>query len=154
MGAYESIEKYAEFTGMPLEQAKVRYEHFMEIKKQMHESKKCPKCHEYTLAIEGGEWESGVSDWIYCENDKIQTRDEEGDAFYAECDFTDNVKKEYLFAFEIDFDVVLYFACQIKEEGLESVEQMIGRTWKEFLDKENSEIISKLEDEKSVLEVI
>ena len=80
MCAYESVETYAKFTHMSLEQAKIRYEHFIEIKKQMQESRKCPKCHKHTLAIEYGEWESGVSDWIYCENDE-------------ECDFTDDVKK-------------------------------------------------------------
>lgn len=127
MSVYESIETYAEFTHMSLEQAKIRYEHFAEIKKQMHESRKCPKCQKHTLAVESGEWESGVSDWIYCENED-------------ECDFTDDVKKEYLFAFEVDFDVILYFACQLEHSNLEQLEREIGLNWNDFIEKEMADI--------------
>lgn len=141
MGAYESVENYAKFTHMSLEQAKIRYEHFIAIGKQMHDSKRCPKCQQYTLEYEGGEWESGIKAYVYCENDKIKTTDEDGDTFYEECEFADDVKPEYLFAVEADFDVVLYMACSIENEGLEKIEKQIGYSWQDFVEKENASLL-------------
>lgn len=140
MGVYNSLEEYAAFTQMTLEQAKLRYGHFIELRKLVHESRKCPKCNMHTLELEGGEWESGISDYIYCENAEIQSIDEEGDAYEEECDFTDDVNPQYLFAKEADFDIVLYIACSIENEGMENIQKQLGCSWGDFIEKENAKL--------------
>lgn len=141
LGIYESPEKYAEHLNMSLEQAKIRLEYFLKVKEEMKKTQRCPKCEQHTLAIEGGEWESGVSDWIYCENDKIELIDEEGYKYFEECDFTDDVKKEYLFAFEADFDVVLMMSCTVDITNDEEVLKVIGLSWKDFVRKDTEELL-------------
>lgn len=141
MSIYESIEEYAVYTHMSLEQAKIRCEHFLEIKQRIHESRKCPKCQQHTLDVERCDWELNIQPYIYCENDKIEAKDEDGKSYFDECDFTDDVKLEYLFATEADFDVILCLAYDIKKQGVQSVENMIGQTWKEFLDKEHEKLL-------------
>lgn len=142
MSIYESAEKYAEHLNMSLEQATIRLEYFSKVKEEMKETRKCPKCKQYTLAVEGGEWESGISDWIYCENDKIEMMDEEGEKYFGECDFTDGVKKEYLFAFDHDFDAVLMMSCSLDINDEEAVENYIGSTWPEFVKRDTESLIS------------
>lgn len=126
MNIYESPEEYAETVNISLEQAKIRCEHFLAIQKEIHESLKCPKCGQHTLEFEGGEWEVGVKDYVYCSNDKISTVDEEGDEFMEECDFTDDVKPQYKFYGMHDFDEVLYMHSQS--------ELTLGCTWAKFVE--------------------
>lgn len=140
MSIYESAEKYAEELNMSVEQAKIRLDYFLKVKEDMRATRKCPKCGQHTLAVEGGEWESGVSDWVYCGNDKIETRDENGDNYFEECDFTDAVKKEYLFAFEIDFDAVLMMSCSLDINNRQEVLNVIGMPWKEFVEKDTKNL--------------
>lgn len=139
---YDSVEKYSKKLNMSVEQAKVRLDYFSKVKVEIEESRKCPKCGQYTLVFEGGEWECGISDYIYCENDKIEKVDEEGDLFYDECDFNDDVKSEYLFAFNNDFDVVLMMSCGLDINDNQDVLNAVGLSWDEFV-KKDTENLSK-----------
>lgn len=141
MSVYETAEKYAEQLNMSLEQASIRLEYFYKVKEEMKETRKCPKCHQYTLAVEGGEWESGISDWVYCENDNIERIDEEGEKYFGECDFTDSIENKYLFAFEYDFDAVLMMSCSLDINDEVAVKNYIGSTWNEFVEKDTSSLI-------------
>lgn len=141
MSVYDSAEKYAEHLNMTLEQAKVRLEYFSKVKEEMKATRKCPKCGEYSLAVEGGEWECGVPDWVYCANDKIEKIDEEGDKYFDECDFTDDVESKYLFAFEHDFDAVLMMSCGLDINNEQEVLNAIGCSWNEFVEKDTNDFV-------------
>lgn len=136
MSVYDSTEKYATELNMSIEQAEIRLAYFEKVSEEMKQSRKCPKCQQLTLNVEGGEWESGVRDWVYCANDKIETTDEEGEKIFEECDFTDDVNKEYLFAFHHDFDAVLMMACGLDIHDEKAVFNHIGETWSEFVKKD------------------
>ncbi len=141
MSIYDSVEGYAKELNMSVEQAKIRIDHFSKTKAEMKESMKCPKCQQYTLAVEHGEWEAGVSSWIYCENDKIEKVDEEGDKYFDECDFTDDVENKYLFAFEHDFDVVLMMSCSVDITNEQEVLSYIGSSWNDFVEKDTESLL-------------
>lgn len=140
MSVYDSVENYATELSMPLEQAKIRLEYFKKLTKEMNQSRKCPKCQQHTLEVENGEWESGVRDWVYCTNDKIEKTDTDGTTFFDGCDFTDEVEKKYLFAFHHDFDAVLMMASGLDIHDEEAVLNHIGETWSEFVEKSTKEL--------------
>lgn len=141
MSVYDSVEKYATELNMSIEQAEIRLAYFKKVREEMKHSRKCPKCHKYTLEFEGGEWESGIKDWVYCANDEIEKIDDEGNKFLDECDFTDDVRKEHLFAFHHDFDVVLMMSCGLDIHDDEAVLHLIGETWSEFVNKDTKTLL-------------
>ena len=141
MSIYDSVEGYAKELNMSIEQAKIRVEYFTRVKVEMNETRKCPKCHQYTLAVEGGEWEAGVSDWIYCDNDEIEKTTEDGHKYFDGCDFTDDVENKYLFAFEHDFDAVLMMSCGLDIHNEQEVLNAIGCSWQEFVERDTNDFV-------------
>lgn len=130
MSIYESPAKYAAYTKMSIEDATRRCEHFQKIRDELHELSKCPLCENHTLEYEGGEWEAGISSYIYCDNEE------------TDCEFTtDSNFRDLESHMHSDFDVVLMFASVLENEGLEATEQQIGLTWNEFLAKETTDLI-------------
>ncbi|MGE7843605.1 hypothetical protein ACQKNX_22850 [Lysinibacillus sp. NPDC093712] len=136
MNVYESPEMYSTELNMSLAQAEIRLAHFEKAREKMKQSRQCPKCQQYTLKVEGGEWESGVRDWVYCANEKIEKTDDGGDSIFVDCDFTDDVKNEYLFAFHHDFDAVLMMACGLDIHDEKAVLHNIGEAWSKFVEKD------------------
>lgn len=143
MSIYDSVETYSKQLNMSLEQAKIRVEYFLKMRDEMEKSRKCPKCGQLTLDVESGEWESGISDWIYCGNDEIETVNDDGDKFYEECEFTDDVKNEYLFAFDHDFDVVLMMYSSVNITNEKEVLNFIGLSWNEFVENDTKDIMNE-----------
>ncbi|MCK2000725.1 hypothetical protein MZM54_04890 [[Brevibacterium] frigoritolerans] len=140
MSLYNNPKEYAKETMMSIEQATLRCEHFKKIQQIMHEAKKCPKCGKHSLGIEGGSYEEGYSDYVYCENDEVVVI-ENGEELFTDCGFTSDVKEEYEpLNHWYDFDVILSFCFQIKEEGLPETERNIGCTWDEFINKEKKQL--------------
>lgn len=139
MSIYDNPEQYAKEARTTLEQAEVRCAHFKQLAEKMEEIKKCPKCGARTLELEGGSYEEGIKEYVYCENDEVKEIDEEdGEEYFTECQFTSPITKEYqALDSYYDFDIVLEFASEIDELGLETIEKRIGLSWHEFVEKEN-----------------
>lgn len=144
MALCDNSKEYAEKTLISLEQAEIRCEYFRKIKEKMYEAKKCPKCGEHTLEIEGGSYEEGINSYVYCENDKIIVIDEDGEEYETECDFTSDITKEFEPISDwYDFDVVLMFSLDIDSDGIKAVEEQIGCSWTEFVEKDTMDLISE-----------
>ncbi len=144
MSIYDNPQEYANKAYITLEQAKIRCKHFKKIEEEINETRKCPKCGEYTLEFEGGSYEEGYSDFIYCTNE-VRQIDEDCDGCdvcegcFVECEFTSNVTGQFEpLSDGYNFDIVLYFSFQIKECGIEEVEKQIGGSWPQFVDRDNS----------------
>jgi hypothetical protein len=145
MSLCDNAKEYAEKTYITLEQAKIRCQYFIKLKAKIYEAKKCPKCGEHTLEIESGSYEEGYSSYVYCENDKIPTVDEDGDEYMEECDFTSDVTKEFEpISHWFDFDVVLMFSINIESDGIKAVEEQIGCSWSEFVEKDTNDLLNQI----------
>lgn len=125
---------------MTLEQAKKRCEYFKKLHEQIHEAKKCPKCGEHTLEVEGGSYEENIKPYIYCSNDKVKVVDGQ-EEYEDDCDYSSEITKEYEFLNTYcDFDVILAFVVDLERDGFERTEKNIGCSWKEFIEKESKDI--------------
>lgn len=129
MTIYEDVKRYAEVTMMTEEQAKIRCDYYLKLKKEMDEKMAiaiiCPVCKQPTLSFEPGSYEEGYGDYVEC--------DGEGDCEYS--------SEEHAFPHHNDdFDIVLAFACSVEHEGLAEVEKTIGLPWSEFIAKEVDEL--------------
>lgn len=140
MSIYENPEKYAELTLTTLEQAKIRCEHFLQVEKEMHEVKKCPKCGKHTLEAESGSYEEGYGSYLRCENSEVETFDEESNRILDDCYYTSGITSEYMVASEKDYDVVLAFSYELAEGKMPVLEKHIGCSWTEFVDKDNEKL--------------
>jgi hypothetical protein len=145
MSLCDNPKEYAKQTHISLEQAEIRCKYFKELKEKIHAARKCPKCGEHTLAIEGGSYEEGIQSYVYCENDKIPTIDEEGDEYMEECDFTSDVTKEFEpISHWYDFDVVLMFSIDIDRDGIKAIEKQIGCTWSDFVENDTKDLLNQI----------
>lgn len=141
MSIYNNPEVYAKKTLMTTEQAIIRCEHFKKLQQVMYEAKKCPKCRQHTLEIEGGSYEEGTQDYVYCENDKVTVNDEDGEEYLTDCDFTSDVEKEFEpISHWYDFDVVLAFSDNLERDGKDKAEIYIGSSWEEFVNASNEKL--------------
>lgn len=132
MSIYDNPKEYAEKTSITLEQANVRCKYYKELENKVNEARKCPECGGHTLELESGSYYEGTSDFIYCDN-------EEND-----CEFTSNVTEQFEpLLHGYDFDIVLYFGVNdIQQKDIKEVEDDIGCSWFDFVEKHNKEIIS------------
>lgn len=141
MSIYNNSEEYAKRTFMSLEQAEIRCEYFRKLQQKMYESKKCPKCGQHTLEIEGGSYEEGTKDYVYCENDKVSEIDEDGEKYLADCDYTSDVDKEHEPISQwYDFDEVLALVIDFDRNDKKEVEEHIGCSWDKFIDTSNKKL--------------
>lgn len=125
MSIYDNPGNYSKYTNMPLEDAIARCEHFKQQREKLRELSKCPMCNKYSLFHEAGEYESGISSYIYCDSED------------EDCEFTaDGDFRGFESEIHSDFDVVLMFAGVLESEGLEAVEKQLGISWSEFISKE------------------
>ena len=129
MTIYEDVKRYAEKTMMTEEQAKIRCDYYLNLKKEIDEKMAiaiiCPACKQPTLSFEPGSYEEGYGDYVECNG--------EGDCEYS--------SEEHSYPHHSDdFDVVLMFACQIEREALAETEKSIGLPWSEFIAKEVDEL--------------
>lgn len=135
MSIYLNPKRYAEVTHTTLEQAKIRCDYFRTFLEKTEVAKICPKCKASTLEFECGSYEEGYGDYIRCENDQIETKDEEGDVYYEECNFTSDVTEEFIpLTSWYGFDVILMFAYDIEQKGMKEFEKELGCSWTEFVD--------------------
>lgn len=126
---------------MSLEQAEKRCEHFKKLKEQIYQAKKCPKCGEHTLEIEGGSYEEGIKPYVYCENNKVKVFDGV-EEYEDDCDFSSKITKEFEFLNSYcDFDVALAFVVDIQRDGFERTEKNIGCSWNEFIEKDTLSMV-------------
>lgn len=89
--------KYAYICDVPIEYARIAQKRQNNISKIIYNARKCPKCGSHSLCFEGGSYEEGYGDYIYCDNESC------GEDF----EVSDIKNGEYLSGW-LDFDVVLY----------------------------------------------
>lgn len=132
MSIYENHEEYAKKTGMSLKSAMLRCEHFKKINEIIQAAKKCPSCKKHTLEYEGGSYEEGTKDFIYCDNTE------------EDCEFTaaPNETTKWL-QNGCDFDDVLYLAIDMKTVGQNAMEIRLGCDWQTFLNKKNQSLLEE-----------
>lgn len=141
MSIYNDPKEYAQKTFTTTEQAEIRCKYFNELQAIIHEAKKCPKCNQHTLEIEGGSYEEGTHDFVYCENDKFTVLDEDDEEYLTDCGFISAVEKKYEpINHWYDFDEVLAFSIDIEKSGKDKVENIIGCTWNEFVNSSNEKL--------------
>jgi hypothetical protein len=133
MSIYENPTQYAEKNSIPLELAEKWCEDMLKIDNKINLLKVCPICNQPTLEYESGSYEESISDYIYCENDKILMIDENGEECETECAFTSNIVGEYsLLQPDINFDVIRWFGMSPKERLQEFGD---NEKWLEFARK-------------------
>jgi len=108
MSIYNDPIKYAKLTRIPISYARIWCLNQLEIQTVIDAAKVCPKCGKATLELEGGCYEEGTQDYVYCANDEIPAVDDDGEEYFTECDYTADPEKEHeTLSSWYDFDVIL-----------------------------------------------
>lgn len=125
MNLYQNPEEYAKKTNITVEQAEKRCTYYTKSLELFNTKKLCPKCKQRTLEYHSNSLE-GCADTIICK--------------YLECDFICKYTNEFApLLFEYDLDIILLLSKEIKEIGVDEVEQRLGYKWYDFVEKINNE---------------
>lgn len=102
---YTNPYKYAYICDVPIEYARIVQKRQNNIAKIIYNARKCPKCGSHSLCFEGGSYEEGYDDYIYCENDECE----------ADYEVSEIKNGQYLSGW-LDFDVVWYGLINVDDE--------------------------------------
>lgn len=69
---YANPYKYAYICDVPIEYARIVQKRENNIAKIVYNARKCPKCGSRSLCFEGGSYEEGYGDYIYCDNENCE----------------------------------------------------------------------------------
>lgn len=119
---YNDVKRYAETVKITEEKAEIICRYFLDLYRLQYELSKCPKCGEYTLTIDSGEFDELTHTTLYnayvlCTNDKVLVSEEilgeSGkvviETYEDDCEFeSDDLEKYGLLNHWVDFDELLY----------------------------------------------
>ncbi|KJD37375.1 hypothetical protein QD46_25240 [Paenibacillus polymyxa] len=113
MSIYDDPAAYARKVRITERLSRTWCEYQAKILKEHEAAKRCPSCGKHTLEYEGGSYEECIQPYIYCSNDEISALDEDGEEYFAECDFSadfDNDKHEAI-PIDYTYDHILAMNC-------------------------------------------
>lgn len=115
-GIYGNPYKYAYECDVPIELARAVCKYQRRLDNMRYRATKCPVCKDRALEFEGGSYEEGYGDFIYC--------DSCGEAFDVE-----EIEKSWLLHWWSDFDAILWYSSgSTKEENWRHREEELGIT--------------------------
>lgn len=126
MSIYENPQEYANFCHISIKLATKRCNYFLN-KLELANKVVCPECESTELEFDDDGSDYCVDRFISC----------------TECwetfDINDERLKDWV-RWEEEFDEILWFANDLKENGVEKVEREVGEKWEVFCKKSTDEL--------------